>query len=285
MKEPSLPGTSLQRACRLLVAFCALHLSATLLYYLAGSALGPPGSPEPPPRRPPPANLSLPLSRPSPPAARARSPPAQPPPGPCPEPSPLLGECRPGWVSGDGQGPRRPGCPTPPGPRGRRRSAPAVPVRPWVLSPCDSGGAALACAAGGGGLWENPRGARAQGARRGCCRGHGSGERSPFALGKRSHPARLGFFLVVVEVGWCTTCGVLPACKPGRSGKNKPTGQSRRSFCSEGLYSTSESSNNHTVQEPRGAPEVLALLPAPNSPKAATRLWSICYQPGWRRRI
>ncbi|NXN94719.1 B4GT1 galactosyltransferase, partial [Rhinopomastus cyanomelas] len=42
MKEPSLPGTSLQRACRLLVAFCALHLSATLLYYLAGSALGPP---------------------------------------------------------------------------------------------------------------------------------------------------------------------------------------------------------------------------------------------------
>ncbi|KAF4804296.1 Beta-1,4-galactosyltransferase 1 [Turdus rufiventris] len=92
MKEPSLPGTSLQRACRLLVAFCALHLSATLLYYLAGSALGPPGSPEPPPRRPPPANLSLLLSRPSPPAARARPPPAEPPPppGPCPEPSPLL---------------------------------------------------------------------------------------------------------------------------------------------------------------------------------------------------
>ncbi|RMC22435.1 hypothetical protein DUI87_00749 [Hirundo rustica rustica] len=92
MKEPSLPGTSLQRACRLLVAFCALHLSATLLYYLAGSALGPPGGPEPPPRRPPPANLSLPLSRPSPPAARARFPPAEapPPPGPCPEPSPLL---------------------------------------------------------------------------------------------------------------------------------------------------------------------------------------------------
>ncbi|XP_074669569.1 beta-1,4-galactosyltransferase 1 isoform X2 [Strix aluco] len=94
MKEPSLPGTSLQRACRLLVAFCALHLSATLLYYLAGSALGPPGSPEPPPRRPPPANLSLPLSRPPPPpaAARPRPPPASspPPPGPCPEPSPLL---------------------------------------------------------------------------------------------------------------------------------------------------------------------------------------------------
>ncbi|XP_054665620.1 beta-1,4-galactosyltransferase 1 isoform X2 [Grus americana] len=90
MKEPSLPGTSLQRACRLLVAFCALHLSATLLYYLAGSALGPPGSPEPPPRRPPPANLSLPLSRPPPPTARPRPPPASPPTGPCPDPSPLL---------------------------------------------------------------------------------------------------------------------------------------------------------------------------------------------------
>ncbi|KAM6391344.1 beta-1,4-galactosyltransferase 1 [Rhynochetos jubatus] len=83
MKEPSLPGTSLQRACRLLVAFCALHLSATLFYYLAGSALGPPGSPEPPPRRPPPANVSLPLSRP-------RPPPASAPPVPCPETSPLL---------------------------------------------------------------------------------------------------------------------------------------------------------------------------------------------------
>lgn len=124
MKEPSLPGTSLQRACRLLVAFCALHLSATLLYYLAGSALGPPGSPEPPPRRPPPANLSLPLSRPSPPAARARSPPAEPPPppGPCPEPSPLLGECRPGRVWGLGQGPGAAAAAQPAGRRrGRRR--------------------------------------------------------------------------------------------------------------------------------------------------------------------
>ncbi|NWQ78895.1 B4GT1 galactosyltransferase, partial [Columbina picui] len=76
MKESSLPGTSLQRACRFLVAFCALHLSATLLYYLAGNALGRTGNPDPPPRRPPPSNLSLS------PAAR--------PPGLCPEPSPLL---------------------------------------------------------------------------------------------------------------------------------------------------------------------------------------------------
>lgn len=84
-------------------------------------------------------------------------------------------------------------------------------------------------------------------------------------------------FVLRLSSSWCTTCGVFPACKPGRSGKNKPRGQSRRSFCSEKLYSTSESSNNHTIQEPRGAPEVLALLPAPNSPKAATGLWSICY--------
>lgn len=102
MKEPALPGTSLQRACRLLVAFCALHLSATLLYYLAGSSLAPPRSPEPPPRRPPPANLSLPPShppqlaaRPRPVSAQSDTRPDSAAPGPCPDPSPLLGECRP----------------------------------------------------------------------------------------------------------------------------------------------------------------------------------------------
>uniref|UniRef100_A0A8D0GRR2 Beta-1,4-galactosyltransferase n=1 Tax=Sphenodon punctatus TaxID=8508 RepID=A0A8D0GRR2_SPHPU len=44
-----LPGTSLQKACRLLVLFCALHLSATLFYYLAGTSLSPQRSLEPPP--------------------------------------------------------------------------------------------------------------------------------------------------------------------------------------------------------------------------------------------
>ncbi|XP_062456629.1 beta-1,4-galactosyltransferase 1 [Rhea pennata] len=94
MKEPALPGTSLQRACRLLVAFCALHLSATLLYYLAGSALGPPRSPEPPPRRPPPPNHPPPPAprTPGPPPASPPppAPPAVGPPPPCPDPSPLL---------------------------------------------------------------------------------------------------------------------------------------------------------------------------------------------------
>ncbi|CAK7292116.1 Beta-1,4-galactosyltransferase 1 [Vulpes lagopus] len=35
----AMPGASLQRACRLLVAVCALHLGATLVYYLAGRDL------------------------------------------------------------------------------------------------------------------------------------------------------------------------------------------------------------------------------------------------------
>lgn len=87
-------------------------------------------------------------------------------------------------------------------------------------------------------------------------------------------------FVLCLSCSWCTTCGVFPACEPGRSGKSKPRGESRRSFCSEGLHSPSESSNNHPIQEPRGAPQVLALLPASNTPKATTRLWSICYQPG-----
>lgn len=45
-----LPGASLQKACRLLVVFCALHLSAVLFYYLRGNTLGHQRSPEPPPR-------------------------------------------------------------------------------------------------------------------------------------------------------------------------------------------------------------------------------------------
>ncbi|XP_073202136.1 beta-1,4-galactosyltransferase 1 isoform X2 [Lepidochelys kempii] len=81
----ALPGTSLQRACRLLVVFCALHLSATLLYYLAGSsALRPPRSPEPPARSPGPPPRS------PGPANRSRAQPGPPPPD-CPDPSPLLG--------------------------------------------------------------------------------------------------------------------------------------------------------------------------------------------------
>ncbi|XP_077332389.1 beta-1,4-galactosyltransferase 1 [Lithobates pipiens] len=47
MKEPLLqgsvavlPGTSLQKACKLLVVFCALHLTVTLFYYVSGGDLG-----------------------------------------------------------------------------------------------------------------------------------------------------------------------------------------------------------------------------------------------------
>lgn len=46
MKEPLLqgsvavlPGTSLQKACKLLVFFCALHLTVTLVYYVSGGEL------------------------------------------------------------------------------------------------------------------------------------------------------------------------------------------------------------------------------------------------------
>lgn len=35
----TMPGASLQRACRLLVAVCALHLGVTLIYYLTGRDL------------------------------------------------------------------------------------------------------------------------------------------------------------------------------------------------------------------------------------------------------
>lgn len=91
MREPllgggALPGTSLQKACRLLVAFCALHLTLTLLYYLAGGAL----RPEPPPRsRPPRPGAPANLSQPEPPRPDSAQPLRD-----CPATSPLLGKCR-----------------------------------------------------------------------------------------------------------------------------------------------------------------------------------------------
>ncbi|XP_026568521.1 beta-1,4-galactosyltransferase 1 [Pseudonaja textilis] len=76
-----LPGSSLQKACRLLVVFCALHLSAVLFYYLRGNTVGHGRSPEPPPRSQTfgrresetllPPNISKPVAD-------------------CPDPSPLL---------------------------------------------------------------------------------------------------------------------------------------------------------------------------------------------------
>nr|XP_056704471.1 beta-1,4-galactosyltransferase 1 [Euleptes europaea] len=81
MKE--LPGSWLQKACRLLVVFCALHLSAVLFYYLAGHARG---RPEPPPRGRPPSRpgASAPPRPETPPAPRTANL------SHCPDPSPLL---------------------------------------------------------------------------------------------------------------------------------------------------------------------------------------------------
>lgn len=79
-----LPGASLQKACRLLVVFCALHLSAVLFYYLRGNTLSHQRSPEPPPRsqtfgrRVTEADLSGNISKPA---------------ADCPDPSPLLSKC------------------------------------------------------------------------------------------------------------------------------------------------------------------------------------------------
>lgn len=79
-----LPGASLQKACRLLVVFCALHLSAVLFYYLKGNTLSRQRSPEPPPRsqtfgrRVTETVLSGNISKPA---------------ADCPDPSPLLSKC------------------------------------------------------------------------------------------------------------------------------------------------------------------------------------------------
>ncbi|XP_053153811.1 beta-1,4-galactosyltransferase 1 isoform X1 [Hemicordylus capensis] len=49
-----LPGASLQKACRLLVVFCIIHLLAVFFYYLSGSTLTFQWSSEPSPRGPAP---------------------------------------------------------------------------------------------------------------------------------------------------------------------------------------------------------------------------------------
>lgn len=119
----AMPGASLQRACRLLVAVCALHLGVTLVYYLSGRDLSrlpylvgvppppqagqPPGELRPPGAAPPPAGATAPPRR----GGSESSPVADPRPGlasnltaapgppatalprpACPEESPLLGK-------------------------------------------------------------------------------------------------------------------------------------------------------------------------------------------------
>ncbi|XP_066470320.1 beta-1,4-galactosyltransferase 1 [Tiliqua scincoides] len=83
MKE--LPGASLQKACRLLVLFCFLHLSVVFLYYFAGNRFNLQWNPEPaaaaPPRGPaPPHREPLGLK-----SGNLSKPDAD-----CPDPSPLL---------------------------------------------------------------------------------------------------------------------------------------------------------------------------------------------------
>ncbi|XP_060092970.1 beta-1,4-galactosyltransferase 1 [Heteronotia binoei] len=79
MKE--LPGASLQKACRLLVVFCVLHLSAVLFYYLAGNKGILQGNPEPSPR-----GMAGPLWRETTPTLIPDRVSKE----PCPDPSPLL---------------------------------------------------------------------------------------------------------------------------------------------------------------------------------------------------
>lgn len=164
----AMPGASLQRACRLLVAVCALHLGVTLVYYLSGRDLSrlpylvgvpPPlqagsngaaaiGQPSGEPRPPPPGDATAPPRRgsdASPDAASlpglasnrtsAPAPPitARPLPG-CPEESPLLGK------DSGGRQPEAPpdfpdGPPRPPVPDVRPRPPPGQPACLFRISP------------------------------------------------------------------------------------------------------------------------------------------------------
>lgn len=167
----AMPGASLQRACRLLVAVCALHLGVTLVYYLAGRDLSllprligvptpvqgssaaasgqPPGEPRPGGPRPPPPSDASAQPRPG----RDSSPGVYPDPGPasnltsvpaspatasslpaCPEESPLLGKdsARAGPRAGTPRASRTRVARTPPS---RPAGLPAFPLGIRVLNP------------------------------------------------------------------------------------------------------------------------------------------------------
>lgn len=88
MKE--LPGASLLKACRLLVAFCLLHLLAVVFYYLAGSTLSLRGGSPPEPSARGPATAAAAAHPLLPRAPHGRPANASRTAADCPEPSPLL---------------------------------------------------------------------------------------------------------------------------------------------------------------------------------------------------
>lgn len=146
----AMPGASLQRACRLLVAVCALHLGVTLVYYLSGRDLSRlpylVGVPPPPapvdatsqPRRgsdsSSPDAASLPGL-----ASNWTSAPGSPvtaPPLPaCPEESPLLGKDSVGASPRTGTRPGFPDSTPPPGPGRAPPLLPGPPSRLFRISP------------------------------------------------------------------------------------------------------------------------------------------------------
>lgn len=119
----AMPGASLQRACRLLVAVCALHLGVTLVYYLSGRDLS---------RLPYLVGVPTPLHAGSNGAGASREPSAElRPRGAAPPPPPLdaSSEPRPGHGSS-------PGADSRPGPSSNLTSAPLSPGAALSLPAC-----------------------------------------------------------------------------------------------------------------------------------------------------
>lgn len=119
----AMPGASLQRACRLLVAVCALHLGVTLVYYLSGRDLS---------RLPYLVGVPTPLQAGSNGAGAIREPSGElRPRGAAPPPPPLdaSSEPRPGHDSS-------PDADSRPGPSSNLTSAPVSPITALSLPAC-----------------------------------------------------------------------------------------------------------------------------------------------------
>lgn len=73
---------------------------------------------------------------------------------------------------------------------------------------------------------------------------------------------------------------VFQSSEPRSGAEWEPSAAGRRTLQTQRLHSSAKSGHHHSLPKTRRAPQVLALLPAPNSAAAAARLWHLYHQPG-----
>lgn len=73
---------------------------------------------------------------------------------------------------------------------------------------------------------------------------------------------------------------VFQSSEPRSGAEWEPSAAGRRTLQTQRLHSSAKSGHHHSLPKTRRAPQVLALLPAPDSAAAAARLRHLYHQPG-----